>query len=116
LAQNTVLQDESQDAFADLFNQYVNSFNPEIPIEMDMIEELASAYWRMRRLWAIETKLMNDQLSIQPSDDPVTRIAGGFSALSDTNKFAVLNRYESRLHRIYQRALKNLLILRNEPT
>ncbi len=114
LAQNTVLRDESQEAFADLFNHYVQSFDPQHPIEMDMIEELSSAYWRMRRLWAIETTLMNEQLALQPSNDAITRIAGSFSTLSDTNKFAVLNRYESRLHRIYQRALKNLLAIREK--
>ena len=123
LSATTVLQGESKDAFAELFEQYIQSFNPEIPVEMDMIEEMASAYWRMRRLWAIETRLMDDQIDLQSSDDPITCITESFSTLCDTNKFNVLNRYEARLHRIYQRSLRNLLLLRgqiaklpNEPT
>ncbi len=123
LSASSVLQGESTDAFAELLDQYVQSFNPEIPVEMDMIEEMTSAYWRMRRLWAIETKLMDDQINLQSADDPMTRITDSFSALCENNKINILNRYESRLHRIYQRSLRNLLLMRgnkvklpNEPT
>jgi len=123
LSKSVVLQNESPDAFTELFDQYIKSFNPEIPVELDMIEEMTSAYWRMRRLWAIETKMMDEQISQQSSPDQLTRISESFGALADTNKFNVLNRYEARLHRIYQRALRNLLLLRtqtvklpNEPT
>jgi len=123
LSKSVVLQNESPDAFSELFDQYIKSFNPEIPVEMDMIEEMTSAYWRMRRLWAIETKMMDEQISQQSSPDQLIRISESFGALADTNKFSVLNRYEARLHRIYQRALRNLLLLRtqtvklpNEPT
>jgi hypothetical protein len=114
LAGSSVLQGESQDAFAELLDQYVQSFNPEIPVQMDQIEEMTSAYWRMRRLWAIETKMMDDQINLQTSDDPMARITDSFSILCDNNKINVLNRYESRLHRIYQRCLRNLLILQNK--
>ncbi len=77
-----------------LFDHYLQSFDPQGPVEMDTVGELASTYWRMRRLWTIETTLMNEQLARMT---PITRIAGSFS---------------TRLHRIYQRALKNLLAIR----
>jgi hypothetical protein len=115
LAGHSVLQTESKDAFEELYNQYVASFNPQIPVEMDMIEEMTSAYWRMRRLWAMETKMMDNQIELQTTGDPMTRITDSFSALCETSKFSVLNRYEVKLHRIYQRSLRNLLLLRNLP-
>ena len=123
LSQNTVLDNEDQEAFAELFKQYTESFDPQSPVEFDMIEELSSAYWRMRRLWAVETRLMNEQLGQQTGEDELSRITQSFSNLADTNKFQVLNRYEARLQRTYQRVLQNLLLLQslkpilpNEPT
>jgi len=123
LATHSVLHGESEEAFAELLDQYIQSFNPEIRTEMDQIEEMTSAYWRMRRLWTIETRLMDDQIDLQDSGDPIGRITNSFSALCDNNKINLLIRYESRLHRIYQRCLRNLLLqqgnkvkLPSEPT
>jgi hypothetical protein len=116
LSRSVVLQNESQDAFREQLEQYVQSFDPQIPVEMDMIEEMTSAYWRMRRLWAVETRMWDEQLDQQTSGDQMTRLTGSFGMLADTNRFGVLNRYEARLHRIYQRALKNLLLLRSQNT
>ena len=126
LSSSSVVQGESSDTFAELLEQYVESFNPQIPVEMDMIEELTSAYWRLRRVWAIETKMMDDQINLQADGDPITRITDSFAALCDNNRINILNRYETRLHRIYQRSLRNLLLMQgtkeksmklpNEPT
>jgi hypothetical protein len=32
---------------------------------MDRTEEMTSAYWRMRRLWAIEAGLMDRQIDLE---------------------------------------------------
>jgi hypothetical protein len=87
-----------------------------------MIEEMAAAYWRMRRAWAIENRLMEKAIRNQPrGGDEAERIAGAFAELAVTPQFNLLHRYETRLHRIYQRALHNLLLLAepvlpNEPS
>jgi hypothetical protein len=52
-----------------LFDHYLQSFDPQGPVEMDTVGELASTYWRMRRLWTIETTLMNEQLALQSPHD-----------------------------------------------
>jgi hypothetical protein len=50
----------------------------------------------------------------------MSRLAAAFSQLAASPELNLLHRYEARLHRIYQRALNNLLMLRepelpNEP-
>ena len=73
---------------------------------------LAAAYWRMRRAWAIENRLMEKALRNQPPGDEAGRIAAAFSELAASPELNLLHRYETRLHPIYQRALFNLAILR----
>jgi hypothetical protein len=76
-----------------------------------MIEEMVAANWRMRRAWAIENRLMEKAIRNQPPGDEAARIAGAFSDLAASPELNLLHRYEARLHRIYQRALENLLVL-----
>jgi hypothetical protein len=55
---------------------------------------------------------MEKAIRNQPPGDEASRIAGAFSDLAASPQLNLLHRYEARLHRIYQRALDNLLILR----
>jgi hypothetical protein len=108
----TVLGNESREAFQDLFNFHVDSFSPLDDVEMGMIEEMASAYWRIRRNWAIENYLLESAATAQPEGAELPRIAAAYGELSAGPQFAHLRRDETRLHVMYQRALYNLLIMR----
>ena len=77
-----------------------------------MIEEMAASYWRLRRAWAIETCLMDQAIAQEGSAEPLDRITGAFRSLTGSGSLALLHRYETRLHSMYQRALRNLLLLR----
>jgi hypothetical protein len=112
LARCIVLSGESPEAFQSLVAEHLARFAPADGVELGMIEEMAAALWRLRRAWAIETRLLDDTLASQPSGDQVSRIAAAFSALSSSPQFALLNRYETRLHCMYERSLRNLLLLR----
>jgi hypothetical protein len=91
LARCIVLSDESPEAFQTLVAEHLARFAPAGGVELGMVEEMAAALWRLRRAWTIETS--------------------AFSELASSPQFALLNRYESRLHCMYQRALRNLLLL-----
>jgi hypothetical protein len=108
----TVVGDESRDAFHDLFNFHIDCFSPLDDVEMGMVEEMASAYWRIRRNWAIGNYLLESAAAAQPEGPELPRMAAAFTELSNGPQFAHLRRDETRLHVMYQRALYNLLILR----
>jgi hypothetical protein len=111
LAKCVVLENESGPCFDDVVTQHTRRFNPADGVEFGMIEEMAAAYWRMRRAWAIENRLMEKALRNQPPGDEASRIAGAFAELAASPELNLLHRYETRLHRIYQRALFNLALL-----
>ncbi len=73
---------------------------------------MAAAYWRQRRAWAIETRLLDDAVQARASDDELGRICAAYRELSTSPDLRSIQRYETRLHRIFQRALYNLLLLR----
>ncbi len=122
LARNIVLENECRENFLALLLQHEARFAPADGIDAAFIEEMAAAFWRMRRLWAIETRILDNAVAARPAqEDPRDAIAGAFGDLAATApQLALMHRYETRLHRIYQRALGNLLKLReyavpNEP-
>jgi hypothetical protein len=90
-------------------------------VEFGMVEEMVASYWRMRRAWAIETRMLEDAANAQPESDPVGAIAAAFTSLAASPALALMHRYETRLHLVYQRSLHNLMLLRalavpNEPS
>jgi hypothetical protein len=106
-----VLQNESGRCFDGLVTQHTERFAPVDGVEFGMIEEMAAAYWRMSRAWAIENRLMERALQNQPPGDEAARIAAAFAELAASPELNLLHRYETHLHRIYQRALYNLVLL-----
>ena len=111
LAKCVVLENESGPCFDHLVTEHTRRFAPADGVEFGMIEEMAAAYWRMRRAWAIENRLMEKALRHQPPGDEAARIADAFAELAASPELNLLHRYETRLHRIYQRALYNLALL-----
>ncbi len=77
-----------------------------------MVEDLLSAFWRQRRAWAIETRIMGTAISREPTEHyELTRLADAFAAAVNS-QLELMRRYETRLHRIFQRALSNLILMR----
>jgi hypothetical protein len=109
LANSLVLDDESKEVFALLHQQYIDRINPTDGIEISLVEELAAIAWRRRRLLAIETNLFNEAAASRVEAD-VT--AAAFSDLSRGPELHLIDRYESRLHRMFQRTLKNIQLIR----
>src|ERR1039457_1114748 len=120
LARCVVVEGESHEGFEKTLTEYLERFQPADAVEFDIVEEMVAAGWRMRRAWAIETRLLTDCVDAQDPCDGTGRLAAAFNTMADSKALALMHRYETRLHRVYQRALKNLLLLQtskvpNEP-
>ncbi len=113
LAKCLLLENESRKGFDSLLAQFVARFAPADGVELGLIEDMFSAFWRQRRAWAIKTRIMDTALSREPPDhDQLTRLSDAFTAVSVHPQLELMHRYETRLHRIFQRALSNLVRMR----
>jgi hypothetical protein len=113
-----VLKGESREKYQETLDAYIRQFQPVGPAESDLVEEMVAAKWRQRRLWAIETDLLEGEIIVQTEKldrdgetyDQMTPLSFAYCALS-TSPLPFLNRHEARLERAYSRALKTLLEL-----
>jgi hypothetical protein len=117
LARCIVMEKESLQSFEALLTQHLDSLQPVDGMEFGMVEEMVASNWRMRRAWAIDTRMLEDAADTQAGSDPVGSIAAAFTSPA----LALMHRYETRLHLVYQRSLHNLPLLRalavpNEPS
>jgi len=112
-AGNIVLDCEDPDEFQQTFDKLLAIHEPVTPAEKDLVEEMVAARWRTRRMWTIETGLLNAEILTQAAKsdtpDPAVHLASAYRALSDDSRsLALASRYEARHQRIYDRAYKTL--------
>ena len=112
LSNLVVLKEEPSQAFDELVTDFNARFEPVDGVEAGMVDEMVATSWRIRRAWAIENRLLDTAMALQPGATPVDRLTTAFSALAGDNQFNLLHRYETRLHTMFQRALYNLVLLR----
>jgi hypothetical protein len=126
----TVQLDESQEEFETFLDAYVHRFQPADAVELDLVQTMAIARWRLRRIATLEGALFENKLML--SEEPIAeefedldganRLAWVFDKLAEESKaLTLLMRYETSQNRLYERAAKQLAGLqstgpRNEPT
>jgi hypothetical protein len=115
LAKCIVLTYESESVFQQFFDEHLQKFNPADAVEYAVVEEIAVAAWRLRRVWTIESTLFNKAIGRSTENFAPGRIADAFTSLGANNQLQLLDRYETRLQRMYQRALRTLEQLRKVP-
>ena len=122
---SVVLADESIPDFHLLLNSYLDEFAPTSPIEVELVETMASARWRLRRLANIETTLLANEMETSVDDihhffadadrepDVEDHLAYAFKRLAGGASLHLLNRYEGTINRSYAQAFKQLHLLRS---
>ena len=122
---NILLDCEDPFQFDEVLNKLLGIHQPATPAETDLVEEMVACRWRTRRMWTIETGLLNAEILNQQfktdTPDPNIHLTMAFRSLTDDSRSLVLaNRYEARLQRLYDRAYKTLRELqqarKSEPT
>jgi hypothetical protein len=125
-AKSIVLPNEDADEYQQLLDAHIDQFHPRTGVEMELVEAMAVARWRLRRIRTIETNLFTTELDRYQEDlesEPEyktadDRLAYVFKKLADNSQsLAMLVRYEATLTRSYDRAFKQLQTLQrqNEP-
>ncbi len=125
LASASILMDgESAEDFQLLRADFLNQFQPQTAVETDLVDVMAIARWRLRRLLAIEAHLFDLEILYRKDDikarsklkvmEQEDRLAFVFQKLGDHgNSLTLLLRYEGSLNRSYDKALKQLLLLQS---
>jgi hypothetical protein len=124
LTASALLEGESDEHFQLLLADFMDHFQPQTGVEADLVEVMAIARWRLRRLLAIEAHLFDleiiyhdDQIKSRSKLKPMEqedRMAFAFQKLGDNgNSLTLLLRYEGSLNRSYDKALKQLLQLQS---
>ncbi len=112
-----MLDVERTPAFHDLLNDLIREHNAQTETQLNLIETMTMARWRIARLWAIEREILQTEMGKpeHESDDVAANLTKAFRALAERDGIlGLLNRYEARLDRQYSRAL-NLLIKLADP-
>ena len=123
-AQTLLLPSEDPADFDALLTAYLQHLQPDGPIELDLVHEMAASKWRLNRIALIEAQLFAEAIDHveEYSDDPLTPVQGlasAFERLANGTSLTVLHRMESHLARAYSRALRDLLQiqrLRRQPS
>jgi hypothetical protein len=116
LADSTVFDGESEERFCAFLAALEAELQPEPGIEASQVEVMAVAHWRRMRLLSVEKVQYYEETAKclatlrrqgdPGSDPPITQLTRSFRSLSDESRsIELLNRYESRYSREYQRAL-----------
>ena len=125
-AKSIVLPTESAEEFQSLLDSYTDQFDPQTGVEIDLVEAMAVARWRLRRVCTIETNLLTNEMlrhagDIEEHFDEMDRYVDDddsltwvFKRLADSGQtLALLVRYEGALNRSYDKAFKQLHLLQS---
>jgi len=111
-----VIEGESTDRWQALLEACHREFQPETEIEIELVTEIAAARWRLRRCWSMETSLFDMEIAKQrenPQFEPQDFESQHAAAARDLGQdMRLMDRYETRMRRSYERAVDNLYQLR----
>jgi hypothetical protein len=116
-AKHNTLPFENNAEFHAVRDEFLGEHQPATPTELVQVEQMVTAFWRLRRIRATETAFLDREMERNRADakhrygDP-----GSFDVLaytyyrndSDPGTLANLSRYEARLERSFYKALREL--------
>jgi len=117
LAEQVLLPHEDKAHYNQARDSYVQSFQPADQPQLDLVETMAAARWRLNRLVDMEATILEIEMLRHNHDiekdfaDIIAseKLAWTFDHMANNGKgLQLLLRYEGQLNRTYDRALKQL--------
>jgi hypothetical protein len=111
-----VLPHESQEEFDRLEASFVNRFKPYDEVEHELVHEMVSVRWRLRRIEAMEAALFNKALqkhreAFGPEADPIDIQDAAYAEVADSKSLRMLSRHQAQLRRSYEKAWRELELI-----
>ena len=120
---NPVISCEDQDAYNEHLDSYVARFQPADQPEADTVRRAAIAMWRLDRLYALETIILNLEASyhavpssciLPPNAGPFTRSAVAFRESAGDGAYDLCRRYIQAATREHDRAIRTFYLLESK--
>jgi hypothetical protein len=117
LSAAVVLANEDPDEFEHFRRSYIETFEPVGFLELEILDDMVLAKWRLRRIITTQTAAIDDeadrlrieeQRKIAGLDEPTITHRAISNLEKASNELSNSNRYEMRYHRMYYRALSKL--------
>jgi hypothetical protein len=113
-ARNTfILECERKEEFQEFLAEHIAIHQPVTPPELELVDQMSIARWRIRRFVAAETDLIDSEMvrnrekvnkEFAPADSGV-HLAMAIRSLADESRaLSLMSRYESRLQRVHDKA------------
>ena len=117
-----VLSNEDRGLYKEMLQSFYDTFQPANAVEMDLVQQIAAASWRIRRINGMESAMLELEMDRHRDTiendfefiDETTRQALAIESAAKSGGMALLHRYDSRARRAYNQALRNLLDLQRE--
>ena len=108
------IQGEAPELFASLIADLYETWTPTDEHERALVDTMAMALWRRTRIAALESAGINLQLAKSEIQNPETthHYLAITSLAEESRSFELLNRYEARFTRMYERAARSLMAYR----
>jgi hypothetical protein len=118
LSQTVVLEAEVDGRFLELFEDYLDEYQPRTASQVSFVENMAVARWRQFRIWGMQKSAMDRDMALQDpavGPAPIRALFALRNSAENLGSPDVLLRYEIAFERQFSHALTRLLELQALP-
>jgi hypothetical protein len=109
-----VLPHESQEAYDKLEASFTNRFKPADDLEIELVQEMAAARWRLRRIQAMEAALFKKAIKEHEEAGTPDVHDAAYAEVAESKSYRMLVRHAAQLRRAYEKAWKELQLIQEQ--
>ena len=109
-----VLPHESQEDYDKLEASLINRFKPADDLESDLVQEMAAARWRLRRIEAMEAALFKKAIRQHEESGDPDALDIAYAEVAESKSYRMLVRHASQLRRAFEKAWKEIQLIQED--
>ncbi|HYI96306.1 MAG TPA: hypothetical protein VEX68_22375 [Bryobacteraceae bacterium] len=106
-----VLPHESQEAYDNLEASLANRFKPGDELEQELVQEMAAARWRLRRIEAMEAALFKKAIKQHEEAGTPDAHDAAYVEVAESKSYRMLVRHAAQLRRAFEKAWKEIQLI-----
>ncbi|HYI96893.1 MAG TPA: hypothetical protein VEX68_25345 [Bryobacteraceae bacterium] len=109
-----VLLHESQEAYDKLEASLINRFKPADDLESELVQEMAAARWRLRRIESMEAALFKKAIKQHEEAGTPDALDMAYAEVAESKSYRMLVRHAAQLRRAFEKAWKELQLIQED--